>query len=172
MLVTRFPCIINHFVNAAPKWAPCKSHLSLTCPVNVPCLECLLSQCCGQGKAEFIGRTFAKPLVKMCNEHYGPPRFPPQLEYYQIYRGNSTAGELLAAFELLQVASAKSRTLHLFNYSVPISLSFRFFHANLRLRLLHSFSFLPLPPISSGTASTLALSPASCSILPTDSLQF
>ncbi|MEQ2191519.1 hypothetical protein XENOCAPTIV_029909, partial [Xenoophorus captivus] len=25
------------------------------------------------------------------------------LEYYQIYRGNSTAGELLAAFELLQV---------------------------------------------------------------------
>lgn len=70
-----------------------------------PCLECLLSQCCVQGKAEFIGRTFAKPLVKMCDEHYGPPRFPPQLEYFQIYRGNSTAGELLAAFELLQVTS-------------------------------------------------------------------
>ncbi|KAM3603303.1 uncharacterized protein V6R79_020111 [Siganus canaliculatus] len=55
------------------------------------------------GKAEFIGRTFAKPTVKMCDEHYGPPRFPPQLEYYQVYRGNCTAGELLAAFELLQV---------------------------------------------------------------------
>ncbi|XP_067338565.1 otoferlin isoform X16 [Channa argus] len=55
------------------------------------------------GKAEFIGRTFAKPTIKMCDEHYGPPRFPPQLEYYQIYRGNCTAGELLAAFELLQV---------------------------------------------------------------------
>ncbi|XP_028294970.1 otoferlin isoform X17 [Gouania willdenowi] len=55
------------------------------------------------GKAEFIGRTFAKPTIKMCDEHYGPPRFPPQLEYYQIYRGNSTAGELLAAFELLQI---------------------------------------------------------------------
>ncbi|XP_032398465.1 otoferlin isoform X13 [Etheostoma spectabile] len=55
------------------------------------------------GKAEFIGRAFAKPTIKMCDEHYGPPRFPPQLEYYQIYRGNSTAGELLAAFELLQV---------------------------------------------------------------------
>lgn len=39
----------------------------------------------------------------MCDEHYGPPRFPPQLEYYQVYRGNCTAGELLAAFELLQV---------------------------------------------------------------------
>ncbi|KAJ3606908.1 hypothetical protein NHX12_026424, partial [Muraenolepis orangiensis] len=55
------------------------------------------------GKAEFIGRAFAKPVTKMCDEHYGPPRFPPQLEYYQIYRGNSTAGDLLAAFELLQV---------------------------------------------------------------------
>ncbi|KAM6906073.1 otoferlin [Lycodopsis pacificus] len=55
------------------------------------------------GKAEFIGRTFAKPTIKMCDEYYGPPRFPPQLEYYQIYRGNCTAGELLAAFELLQI---------------------------------------------------------------------
>lgn len=50
-----------------------------------------------------MGRTFAKPLVKMADEQYGPPRFPPQLEYYQIYRGNCCAGELLAAFELLQV---------------------------------------------------------------------
>uniref|UniRef100_A0A8B9HH60 Otoferlin a n=1 Tax=Astyanax mexicanus TaxID=7994 RepID=A0A8B9HH60_ASTMX len=58
------------------------------------------------GKAEYIGRTFAKPLTKMVDEHYGPPRFPPQLEYYQIYRGNCTAGELLAAFELLQVQHA------------------------------------------------------------------
>uniref|UniRef100_A0A8B9HKC2 Otoferlin a n=1 Tax=Astyanax mexicanus TaxID=7994 RepID=A0A8B9HKC2_ASTMX len=58
------------------------------------------------GKAEYIGRTFAKPLTKMVDEHYGPPRFPPQLEYYQIYRGNCTAGELLAAFELLQIGPA------------------------------------------------------------------
>ncbi|XP_037605925.1 otoferlin isoform X11 [Sebastes umbrosus] len=55
------------------------------------------------GKAEFIGRTFAKPTIKMCDEYYGPPRFPPQLEYYSVYRGNCTAGELLAAFELLQI---------------------------------------------------------------------
>ena len=59
---------------------------------------------CFQGKADFMGRTFAKPVVKMADEHYGPPRFPPQLEYYQIYRGNCTAGEMLAAFELLQVS--------------------------------------------------------------------
>ncbi|XP_062323001.1 LOW QUALITY PROTEIN: otoferlin [Osmerus eperlanus] len=58
------------------------------------------------GKAEFIGRAFAKPITKMCDEHYGPPRFPPQLEYYQIYRGNSAAGDLLAAFELLQIGPA------------------------------------------------------------------
>uniref|UniRef100_A0A3Q3K9H7 Otoferlin n=1 Tax=Monopterus albus TaxID=43700 RepID=A0A3Q3K9H7_MONAL len=55
------------------------------------------------GKADFMGRTFAKPVVKMADEHYGPPRFPPQLEYYQVYRGNCTGGELLAAFELLQI---------------------------------------------------------------------
>ncbi|XP_023694974.1 otoferlin-like isoform X2 [Paramormyrops kingsleyae] len=55
------------------------------------------------GKADFMGRTFAKPLTKMADEPYGPPRFPPQLEYYQVYRGNLPAGEMLAAFELLQV---------------------------------------------------------------------
>uniref|UniRef100_A0A8B9DAY7 Otoferlin n=1 Tax=Anser cygnoides TaxID=8845 RepID=A0A8B9DAY7_ANSCY len=60
------------------------------------------------GKADFMGRTFAKPVVKMSDEQYCPPRFPPQLEYYQIYRGNSTAGDLLAAFELLQVPTTPS----------------------------------------------------------------
>ncbi|XP_038606758.1 otoferlin isoform X3 [Tachyglossus aculeatus] len=58
------------------------------------------------GKADFMGRTFAKPLVRMADEEYCPPRFPPQLEYYQIYRGNATAGDLLAAFELLQIGPA------------------------------------------------------------------
>ncbi|NXK43687.1 OTOF protein, partial [Piprites chloris] len=55
------------------------------------------------GKADFMGRTFAKPVVKTSDEQYRPPRFPPPLEYYQIYRGNATAGDLLAAFELLQI---------------------------------------------------------------------
>lgn len=105
-------------MDTAPRWPSCKLPLTLPCPVPVPCLECLLCQCCGQGKAEFIGRTFAKPLVKMCKEHYGPPRFPPQLEYYQIYRGNSTAGELLAAFELLQVAYTRSLTFSSFQFQV------------------------------------------------------
>uniref|UniRef100_A0A452RP75 Otoferlin n=1 Tax=Ursus americanus TaxID=9643 RepID=A0A452RP75_URSAM len=58
------------------------------------------------GKTDFMGRTFAKPLVKMADEAYCPPRFPPQLEYFQIYRGTATAGDLLAAFELLQIGPA------------------------------------------------------------------
>ncbi|XP_041832172.1 otoferlin isoform X8 [Melanotaenia boesemani] len=75
------------------------------------------------GKAEFIGRTFAKPTIKMCDEHYSPPRFPPQLEYYQIYRGNCTAGELLAAFELLQIPfdaeEIRRALIAVHNFAVP-----------------------------------------------------
>lgn len=69
---------------------------------------------CFQGKADFMGRTFAKPIVKVSDEDYSPPRFPPQLEYYQIYRGNSTAGDLLAAFELLQVIRIITPSEHMF----------------------------------------------------------
>lgn len=57
-----------------------------------------------------MGRTFAKPVVKMADEEYCPPRFPPQLEYYQIYRGNATAGDLLAAFELLQAGGSRGQS--------------------------------------------------------------
>ncbi|XP_042076269.1 otoferlin isoform X3 [Haplochromis burtoni] len=75
------------------------------------------------GKAEFIGRTFAKPTIKMCDEHYAPPRFPPQLEYFQIYRGNCTAGELLAAFELLQIPfdaeEIRRALIAVHNFAVP-----------------------------------------------------
>ena len=56
-----------------------------------------------QGKNEYIGRTIAKPLVKMVGERYEGPRFPPKLDWYQVYRGVTKAGEILAAFELLQV---------------------------------------------------------------------
>uniref|UniRef100_A0A8C9F061 Otoferlin n=1 Tax=Pavo cristatus TaxID=9049 RepID=A0A8C9F061_PAVCR len=80
------------------------------------------------GKADFMGRTFAKPVVKMSDEQYCPPRFPPQLEYYQIYRGNSTAGDLLAAFELLQEwelihAYAKSVFFSTLSFSLVLSFS-------------------------------------------------
>ncbi|CAG5134874.1 unnamed protein product [Candidula unifasciata] len=38
----------------------------------------------------------------MSNEQYVAPKFPPRLEWWEIYRGPDRAGELLAAFELLQ----------------------------------------------------------------------
>jgi hypothetical protein len=57
-----------------------------------------------QGKSEFIGRTVAKPHVKLAEEPYGKPNFPPSLEWYELMRGPDHAGELLATFELLQVS--------------------------------------------------------------------
>ncbi|XP_014669979.1 PREDICTED: otoferlin-like [Priapulus caudatus] len=59
------------------------------------------------GKAEFIGRALAKPHVKMSEEPYVRPNFPPSLDWYDIYRGSERAGELLAAFELLQLGGEK-----------------------------------------------------------------
>lgn len=45
----------------------------------------------------------AKPVVKANHEKYEKPNFPPQLVWFDICRGSDRAGELLAAFELLQV---------------------------------------------------------------------
>ncbi|KAL0280303.1 UNVERIFIED_CONTAM: hypothetical protein PYX00_001638 [Menopon gallinae] len=54
------------------------------------------------GKSEFIGRAMAKPHVKLEEEEYADPEFPPSLEWYEIHRGPDHAGELLACFELLE----------------------------------------------------------------------
>ncbi|XP_067033730.1 otoferlin-like isoform X2 [Acropora muricata] len=56
------------------------------------------------GDSEFIGRALARPIVKMACEPYEKPFFPPALEWFQIFRGEEKAGELLAAFELLQLS--------------------------------------------------------------------
>lgn len=58
-----------------------------------------------QGEVEFIGRAMARPLVKKAETKYEAPLFPPKLEWFQIYRGDLPAGELLAAFELFEVKS-------------------------------------------------------------------
>ncbi|XP_066910478.1 otoferlin-like [Clytia hemisphaerica] len=55
------------------------------------------------GEIEFIGRVMARPLVKKADSPYEGPLFPPKLEWFQIYRGDLPAGEMLAAFELFQV---------------------------------------------------------------------
>ncbi|XP_041358290.1 otoferlin-like [Gigantopelta aegis] len=62
------------------------------------------------GKSEFIGRALCKPLVKLSDENYSPPKFPPRLEWWSVYRGPDRAGELLATFELLQLAPFGDRS--------------------------------------------------------------
>lgn len=60
-----------------------------------------------QGKSEYIGRAIARPHVKLASESYTPPQYPPSLEWYDVTRGVSRAGELLAVFELLEYPSTK-----------------------------------------------------------------
>jgi len=45
--------------------------------------------------------------VKLLEDDYVRPEFPPSLEWYDIHRGMEHAGELLATFELLQVRFLK-----------------------------------------------------------------
>jgi len=71
------------------------------CKLTTTVYDTLLHSC--QGKSEFIGRALARPVVKASCEKYDKPNFPPQLEWFDICRGSDRAGELLAAFELLQV---------------------------------------------------------------------
>ncbi|XP_065061799.1 otoferlin-like isoform X2 [Rhopilema esculentum] len=55
------------------------------------------------GETEFIGRSLAMPVVKLANQPYEKPFFPPILQWFPIWHGEEKAGDLLAAFELLQV---------------------------------------------------------------------
>ncbi|XP_055909489.1 otoferlin-like isoform X1 [Eupeodes corollae] len=54
------------------------------------------------GKSEFIGRAIAKPRVKLKDTVYTTPT----LEWFDIVRGPDEAGELLAAFEMLEIGSS------------------------------------------------------------------
>jgi otoferlin len=53
------------------------------------------------GKSEFIGRATAKAKVKLKENSYKIP----SLEWFEIFRGHDSAGELLAAFEMLEIGS-------------------------------------------------------------------
>lgn len=53
------------------------------------------------GKSEFIGRAVARPRVMLSGDHYSVP----SLEWFDIIRGSDAAGELLAAFELLELGA-------------------------------------------------------------------
>ncbi|XP_059501966.1 fer-1-like protein 6 isoform X2 [Stegostoma tigrinum] len=51
------------------------------------------------GKADYIGSTVVVPVVRLGRQDY----VPPELRYHPMYSGSVPAGELLAAFELLQI---------------------------------------------------------------------
>lgn len=53
------------------------------------------------GKSEFIGRAIAKPSIKLRDSPY----ITPTLEWFDISRGLDNAGELLAAFEMIEFGS-------------------------------------------------------------------
>ncbi|CAH2035369.1 unnamed protein product, partial [Iphiclides podalirius] len=63
------------------------------------------------GKSEFIGRTLARPAIKAFEDSYERPQFPPSLEWHEITRGDDTAGELLATFELLEIPPKQSQSV-------------------------------------------------------------
>ncbi|OCT77151.1 hypothetical protein XELAEV_18032347mg [Xenopus laevis] len=58
-------------------------------------------------KSEYIGSTVASPTVILANQTYSPAK----LAYHPLFCGNLSGGELLAAFELLQVPESGVQSL-------------------------------------------------------------
>ena len=54
---------------------------------------------CVQGGVKLLGRAFAEPEFKIVEQHYKKP----PLRFYDINLGRAAAGELLAAFELIEL---------------------------------------------------------------------
>ncbi|XP_076119323.1 fer-1-like protein 6 [Alosa pseudoharengus] len=59
------------------------------------------------GKAEYLGSAVAVPVVRLSQESYQPPL----LQYSPLYCGSLAGGDLLAAFELIQVPESGEDTL-------------------------------------------------------------
>ncbi|XP_055072011.2 fer-1-like protein 6 [Misgurnus anguillicaudatus] len=51
---------------------------------------------------EYLGSTVAVPIVKPCEELYSPP----QLQYSPVYCGGLSGGDILGAFELIQISQS------------------------------------------------------------------
>lgn len=54
---------------------------------------------CVQGSPKPLGRAFAEPEIKIVEQYYQKPR----LRFYDISLGRAAAGEVLAAFELIEL---------------------------------------------------------------------
>uniref|UniRef100_A0A8C7E6K3 C2 domain-containing protein n=1 Tax=Naja naja TaxID=35670 RepID=A0A8C7E6K3_NAJNA len=59
------------------------------------------------GKSEYIGATVAAPVTRLVGDKYEPPK----LNYHPLYCGSLSGGDLLAAFELLQVSDSGPENL-------------------------------------------------------------
>ena len=58
-----------------------------------------------QGQPEFLGRAIVTPDVKLNHVLYEEPDWPAPLQWWDVLRGPKEAGELLAAFELIEVGT-------------------------------------------------------------------
>ncbi|XP_068590271.1 fer-1-like protein 6 [Cebidichthys violaceus] len=59
------------------------------------------------GKSEYLGATVAVPEVRLASDPYAPPT----LQYSPVHCGSQPGGDLLAAFELLQIKESGERGL-------------------------------------------------------------
>ncbi|KPP67586.1 fer-1-like protein 6-like [Scleropages formosus] len=59
------------------------------------------------GKAEYLGSTVTVPVVQLLQDPYTPP----QLQYSPLYCGSQSGGDLLGAFELLQIPDSDKISL-------------------------------------------------------------
>ncbi|XP_065818496.1 fer-1-like protein 6 isoform X1 [Labrus bergylta] len=59
------------------------------------------------GKAEYLGATVAVPEIRLNSEPYTPPT----LQYSPLHCGSQSGGDLLAAFELLQIPESGEQSL-------------------------------------------------------------
>ncbi|XP_065212252.1 otoferlin-like [Planococcus citri] len=90
-------------------------------------------------ESDFLGATSALPRVKLANEF----RYPIPLKWFRIERGGKRAGELLAAFELLQkesfaedFQSTEGENIQLSTSVSPIPKNIRPTLANYRIEVL------------------------------------
>ncbi|TRY83688.1 hypothetical protein DNTS_034385 [Danionella cerebrum] len=56
---------------------------------------------------EYLGSAVAIPVVKLCEEQYTPP----QLQYSPLFCGSLSGGDVLGAFELIQISNSGKHTL-------------------------------------------------------------
>lgn len=87
-----------------------------------------------QGSPQALGRAFAKPELKFVEEPYKKP----QLQFFEITKGKSKAGEILAAFELIELDYSSFGEVGLQFFSL-ISLKKNLIHTYRHDMTKHSF---------------------------------